>query len=162
MLRHIWWVLKGMFVWIGIPDPQTFLLQGESFPLHYWRDLEEFYNCSEFLQGQKRSVLDKYIPDSRVVHAVRLRLRFISHNIVDCIGFSVVVTIALCKHLGPICTKRQRQGCNDACNSVLIKNNGVTPEWDCNLFSSDSTDFNENKITSVIIELLQPWRWHLV
>ena len=33
-----------------------------------------------------------------------------------------------------------RQLCNDACNSVLIENNGVAPEWGCNLFSSDSTD----------------------
>ena len=52
--------------------------------------------------------------------------------------------------LGPICTKRQRQRCNNACNSVLIENNGFAPEWGCNLFSSDSTDFNENRIASVI------------
>ena len=30
---------------------------------------------------------------------------------------------------GPIYTKRQHQRCDDACNSVLIENNGVTPEW---------------------------------
>ena len=46
-----------------------------------------------------------------------------------------------------------QQLCDDACDSVLIENNGVTPEWGCNLFSSDSTDFNENKIASVIAEL---------
>ena len=33
------------------------------------------------------------------------------------------------QQLGPIYTKHQHQGCDDACNSVLIKNNGVAPEW---------------------------------
>ena len=46
-----------------------------------------------------------------------------------------------------------RQRCDDACDSVLIENNGVAPEWGCNLFSSDSTYFNENKIVSVIAAL---------
>ena len=58
--------------------------------------------------------------------------------------------------LGPIYTKSQRQGCDDVCNSILIKNSGVAPEWGCNLFSSDSIDFNENRIASIIIELSQP------
>ena len=31
--------------------------------------------------------------------------------------------------LGPIYTKRQRQRCDDACDSVLIENNRVAPEW---------------------------------
>ena len=48
-----------------------------------------------------------------------------------------------------------RQLCDEACDSVLIENNGVTPEWVCNLFSSDSTDFNENRVASVIAELSQ-------
>ena len=55
--------------------------------------------------------------------------------------------------LGPIYTKRQRQRCDDACDSVLIENNRVAPEWGCNLFSSDSFVFNENRIASVITAL---------
>ena len=59
--------------------------------------------------------------------------------------------------LGPIYTKRQRQHCDNsadnACDSVLIENNGVASEWGCNLFSSNSTNFNENRIVSVIAEL---------
>ena len=35
-------------------------------------------------------------------------------------------------------------------DSVLIENNGVTPEWGCNPFSSNSIVFNENNIASVI------------
>ena len=44
---------------------------------------------------------------------------------------------------------------DDASHSVLIENNGVAPDWACNLFSSDSIVFNENRIASVIAELLQ-------
>ena len=55
--------------------------------------------------------------------------------------------------LGPVYTKRQRQHCDDACDSVLIENNRVAPEWSCNPFSSNSTVFNENRITSVIAAL---------
>ena len=47
---------------------------------------------------------------------------------------------------------------DDASHSVLIENNGVAPDWACNLFSSDSIVFNENSIASVIAELLQRWR----
>ena len=47
------------------------------------------------------------------------------------------------------------QLCDDACDSVLIENNGVAPEWGCNLFSSDSNVFNENRIASVLTELSQ-------
>ena len=60
--------------------------------------------------------------------------------------------------LGPIYTKRQRQRCDNSAMmlaSFLIENDGVTPEWGCNPFSSDSTDFNENRIISVIAELSQ-------
>ena len=37
---------------------------------------------------------------------------------------------------------------------VLIENSGVTPEWSCNPFSSDSIVLNVNTITSAIAELL--------
>ena len=57
-------------------------------------------------------------------------------------------------HLHQASASALRQLC-EACDSVLIENNGVTPEWVCNLFSSDSTDFNENRIASVIAELSQ-------
>ena len=66
------------------------------------------------------------------------------------------------KDLGPIYTKRQRQRCDDACDSVLIENNSVAPEWVCNPFSSISIDFNENRIASVIAEWSKRWRWRLV
>ena len=39
-----------------------------------------------------------------------------------------------------------RQLCNDASDTILIENNGVTPEWSCNSFSSDTIIFNENRI----------------
>ena len=42
-----------------------------------------------------------------------------------------------------------RQRCDDACDSLLIENYGVDPDLVCNPFSSDSTVFNENRITSV-------------
>ena len=38
---------------------------------------------------------------------------------------------------GPVYTKMLRPLCNDANDTVLILNNGVTPEWGCNLFSSE-------------------------
>ena len=46
-----------------------------------------------------------------------------------------------------------RARCDDACNAVLIENNGVAPEWVCKPFSSDSTVFSENRIPSVIAAL---------
>ena len=58
-------------------------------------------------------------------------------------------------HLHQASASTLQQLSDDTCNSVLIENNGVTPEWGCNLFSSDSTDVNENRIASVIAELLQ-------
>ena len=48
-----------------------------------------------------------------------------------------------------------RQISDDACKSVLIENNGVALKWGCNLFSRNSTDFNENRMASVIAELSQ-------
>ena len=47
-----------------------------------------------------------------------------------------------------------RQLSDDACDFVLIENNGVAPEWGCNLFSSNSTDFNENRIARVVAALM--------
>ena len=58
-------------------------------------------------------------------------------------------------HLHQASASMLRQLCNDTCNSVLIENNGVVPEWGCNLFSSISIYFNENRIASVITELSQ-------
>ena len=46
-----------------------------------------------------------------------------------------------------------QQLCDDTSNTVLIENNGVTPEWGCNPFSSDSIVFNENSMASVITVL---------
>ena len=51
----------------------------------------------------------------------------------------------------------RRQLGYDASDSVLIENNGVTPDWDCNQFSSDTDVFNENRIASIITELSQCW-----
>ena len=45
-------------------------------------------------------------------------------------------------HLHQASASKLRQLFNDTCDSVLIENNGVAPEWGCNLFSRDSTDFN--------------------
>ena len=52
--------------------------------------------------------------------------------------------------------------CDDASDTVFIENNGVTPEWGYNPFSSDSIVFNENIIASVIAELSQRWHKRLV
>ena len=65
-------------------------------------------------------------------------------------------------HLHQASVSKLWQLCDDASDSIHIKNNGVAPEWGCNLFSSDSTDLNENKIASIIAKLSQPWRWRLV
>ena len=51
---------------------------------------------------------------------------------------------------------------DDTSDSVLIENNGVTTEWGCNPFSSDSIVFNQNRIGSVIVELSQRWCWRSV
>ena len=67
--------------------------------------------------------------------------------------FAFAFAFASASALGPVYTKRQRQHCNDACDSVFIENNRVAPEWVRNPFSSDSTVFNENRITSVIAVL---------
>ena len=47
-----------------------------------------------------------------------------------------------------------RQLCDDASDSVLIKN-GAAVEWGFNPFSSGSIVFNEDRIASVIAELSQ-------
>ena len=59
--------------------------------------------------------------------------------------------------LGPVYTKRQRQLCNDASNSVPIENNGVTWKWVVTLSWSGSIVFNENSIARVIAALSQHW-----
>ena len=56
--------------------------------------------------------------------------------------------------LGPVSTKRQHQCCNDACDSVLIENNGVTPRMDLQPIFKQFTIFNENRIASVIPTLM--------
>ena len=51
---------------------------------------------------------------------------------------------------------------NYACDSVLIENNGVAPEWGCNPFSSNAIGFNENSIPSVIASVVAALSWCLV
>ena len=68
---------------------------------------------------------------------------------------SNIPLLRVCLHQASALASTLQQLCNDACDSVLIENNGVAPEWGCNLFSSDSTNFNENRIASVIAELSQ-------
>ena len=46
-----------------------------------------------------------------------------------------------------------QQFCDDASDTVLIENSGVTPEWGCNPFSGDYIVFNENSIACMIAEL---------
>ena len=48
----------------------------------------------------------------------------------------------------------QHQCCDDACDSVLIENNGAAPEWGLQPFPRDSTAFSENRIASVITTLM--------
>ena len=57
--------------------------------------------------------------------------------------------------LRPVYTKRQHQHCDDTNDIVLIENNGVAPEWGWDQFLSNSIDFNENSIASIIAELSQ-------
>ena len=45
------------------------------------------------------------------------------------------------------------KGPDDASDSVLIENNTVTQKWVASPIWSDSIVFNENRTTSVIIEL---------
>ena len=48
-----------------------------------------------------------------------------------------------------------RQLCNDTSDSVLIEINGLTQIWVATPFWSNSIDFNENSIPSIIAELSQ-------
>ena len=50
-------------------------------------------------------------------------------------------------NLGPVYTKHQYEHCDDASDTAVVENNGVTPEWGCNPFSSNSIIFNENSIS---------------
>ena len=56
-------------------------------------------------------------------------------------------------HLHQASVSTMRQLCDDASDSDLIENNGVTPDWGCNPFSSDSLVLNENRIPTDITEL---------
>ena len=47
-----------------------------------------------------------------------------------------------------------QQLCDDASDTVLIENYGVTSDGVCNPFSSDSIVFNENSIASIIAALM--------
>ena len=49
--------------------------------------------------------------------------------------------------------KRQRQLCDDTSDNVLIKNNGVTPDRDCNPFLSDSIVFNRRVVAALMLML---------
>ena len=64
--------------------------------------------------------------------------------------------------LGSFYIERQRQLCDDAGDSVLIKNKRVARKSVATPFWSDSIVFNENSIASDIAELSQGWRWRLV
>ena len=46
------------------------------------------------------------------------------------------------------------QLCDDGSDSILIRNNEATLQWGCNPFSSDFIVFNENRIATIIAELL--------
>ena len=52
--------------------------------------------------------------------------------------------------------------CYDTSNTVVIESNEVAWNWVATQFCSDFIIFNEDSITSVIIELSQHWRWCLV
>ena len=74
----------------------------------------------------------------------------------DGVGVCIRVSISLQyqvlrAHLHKASTLRQI--CDDASNSV--ENNVLAPEWGCSPFSTDSIVFNMNRITSIIIELVQ-------
>ena len=56
------------------------------------------------------------------------------------------ISVNLRAHLHQTSVSTLQQLCDDASDSVLIENNGVTAEWGCNSFSSDSIVFNENRI----------------
>ena len=47
-----------------------------------------------------------------------------------------------------------RQLCDGISDTVLIENNGVTPEWGCNPFWMDCIVFNQSSIASVIAVLM--------
>ena len=53
-------------------------------------------------------------------------------------------------HLHQASPSMPRQLYDDASDSVLIEHNGVTPDWGCNTFSSNTVVFKDNRITSVM------------
>ena len=60
-------------------------------------------------------------------------------------------------HLHQASASTLQQLCNDASESVV--NNGVSWKWVATPFWSDPVVFNENRIASIIPELLQRWCW---
>ena len=51
-------------------------------------------------------------------------------------------------------TKRQRQRCDNVCDTSLIDHNGVTPKWAATPFSSNSIVVNERCVASIIAVLM--------
>ena len=56
-------------------------------------------------------------------------------------------------HIHQASVSMLQQLCDDASDTVLIENNGVTQKWVATPIWSDSTVFDENIIASVIAEL---------
>ena len=52
---------------------------------------------------------------------------------------------------GPVYTEHQRQRCDDATDTALIENNGVTRKWVATPIWSHSIAFSQSNITSVIV-----------
>ena len=59
----------------------------------------------------------------------------------------------VCRALGCVYTKRQRQTCDDACDSVLIENSGVASKW-----IRLQTDSRVTPLFSMRTELLASWQ----
>ena len=47
---------------------------------------------------------------------------------------ALMLTLSVNSPLRSVYTKHQRQCCNDTCDTALIGNNEVAPEWGCNPF----------------------------
>ena len=65
--------------------------------------------------------------------------------------FSVNYVLRARLHQTSVLTLQQL--CNDASNTALIENNGVTLKWVATLFWSDSIDSNDSSISRVITAL---------
>ena len=66
---------------------------------------------------------------------IRLETRMVPEYLQDALSTISEVLLfqrtPLRAHLHQASASTLRQLSDDACNSVLIENNGVTPEWDC-------------------------------